>query len=105
MLNYLLAHPVLEDSQQDDWRKLCSEMFQATAYALCKLAQQDNWPLERWRDALQAWAEEKLRDRSWHFMAPVVVGAPDDSVEALSHGLGWWLQAVSKTFEATRITS
>jgi len=100
VLNYLLAHPVLEDSQQDDWRKLCSEMFQATAYALCKLAQQNNWPVERWRDALQAWAEEKLRDRSWHFMAPVVVGAPDDLVQALSHGIGWWLQAVAKTFES-----
>lgn len=99
VLNYLLAHPVLEGSQQDDWRKLCSEMFQATAYALCKLAQQKNWPVERWRDALQAWAEEKLRDRSWRFMAPVVVGAPDDLVEALSRGIDWWLQAVAKTFE------
>jgi hypothetical protein len=74
-------------------------MFQATAYALCKLAQQNNWPIERWRDALQAWGEEKLRDRSWRFMAPVVVGAPDDLVQALSHGIGWWLQAVAKTFE------
>lgn len=99
VLDYLLAHPVLEDSLQDDWRKLCSEMFQATSYALCKLAQQNNWPIERWRDALQAWAEEKLRDRSWHFMAPVVVGAPDDLVQALSHRVGWWLQAVAKTFE------
>lgn len=99
VLDYLLAHPVLEDSQQDDWRKLCSERFQATAYALCKLAQQNNWPVERWRDALQAWGEEKLRDRSWRFMAPVVVGAPDDSVQALSHGIGWWLQAVAKTLK------
>jgi len=98
VLNYLLAHSVLDDSQQDDWRKLCSERFQATAHALCKLAQLDNWPVERWRDALQAWAEENLRDRSWHFMAPVVVGAPDDLVQALSHGIGWWLQAVAKSF-------
>lgn len=99
VLDYLLAHPVLEDSQQDDWRKLCSDMFQATAYALCKLAQQNNWPVERWRDALQAWAEEKLRDRSWRFMAPVVVGASDDLMQALSNGISWWLQAVAKTFE------
>lgn len=99
VLNYLLTHPVLEDSQQDDWRKLCSEVFQATAYALCKLAQKNNWPVERWRDALQAWAEEKLRDRSWHFMGPIVVDAPDDLVQTLSHGIGWWLQAVAKTFE------
>jgi hypothetical protein len=99
VLGYLLAHPVLEDSQQDDWRKRCSESFQATAYALCKLAQQNNWPDERWRAALQAWGEEKLRDCSWRFMAPVVVGAPDDLVQALSHGIGWWLQAVAKTFK------
>lgn len=99
VVDYLLAHPVLEDSQQDDWRKLCSEMFQATAYALCKLAQQGNWPVERWRAALQAWAEEKLRDRSWRYMAPVVVSAPDDLVRALSHGISWWLQGVAKTFK------
>lgn len=99
LLNYLSAHPVLGDSEQDDWRKLCSDMFQATAYALWTLAQQNNWPVERWRDALQAWAEENLRDRSWHFMAPVVVGSPDNLVQALSHGIGWWLQAVAKTFE------
>jgi hypothetical protein len=99
VLEYLLAHPVLENSRQDDWRKLCSEMFQATAYALCKFAQQNNWPVERWRDALQAWAEEKLRNRSWRFMAPVIDSAPDDLVQAMSHGISWWLQAVAKTFE------
>lgn len=99
VLDYLLAHPVLEDSQQDDWRELCSEKFQATAYTLCKLAQQNNWPVERWRDALHAWAEEKLRERSWLYMAPVVVDAPDDLMQALSHGIGWWLQGVAKTFE------
>lgn len=98
VLDYLLANPALENSQQDDWRKLCSEMFQATAYALCKLSQQNNWPVKRWRDAFQAWAEEKLRDRSWHFMAPVVAGAPDEIVQALSHSIGWWLQSVAKTF-------
>ncbi len=100
MLNYLLAHPVLDDSLQDDWRKLCSEMFQATAYALSKLALQNNWPTERWSDALQAWGEENLRSSSWRYMAPVVVGAPDDLVQALSHGISWWLQAVAKTIES-----
>ena len=99
VLNYLLAHPVLEDSQQDDWRKLCSEMFQATAYALFNLSQQNIWPVERWRDALQAWAEENLRKRSWRLMAPLVVGVPDDLARALSNGISWWLQTVAKTFE------
>lgn len=100
VLDYLFAHPVLEASQQDDWRERCSESFQATAYALCKLAQQlNNWPVERWRDALQAWAEEKLRGRSWRFMAPIVVGAPDDLLKSLSHGVSWWLQSAAATFD------
>lgn len=99
LLDYLLAHPVLINSQQDDWRKLCSEKFQATAYALSKLSQQNNWPTERWRDALQAWSEETLRDRSWRYMAPVVVGAPEDWMQSLSHSVSWWLQAVAKTFQ------
>lgn len=96
VMDYLLAHPTLDDAQQDDWRKRCSDSFQATAYALCKLAQQNNWPTERWRDALQAWGEEKLRDHSWRFMAPVCVGAPDNLVQDLFHGIGWWLQSVAK---------
>jgi hypothetical protein len=100
VLDYLWAHPVLEDSWQDDWRKRCSESFQATAYALCKLARQKNdWPVERWHDALQAWVEEKLRDRSWRFMAPVLVDAPDDLLQSLANGVSWWLRSVAKTFQ------
>lgn len=94
---YLQAHPVLQDSEQDNWRALCSERFLATAYALCKLAQQNNWPVERWRSALQAWEEEKLRDRSWRFMAPLVANAPDNWIQALSHDISWWLKAVAET--------
>lgn len=96
VVDYLLAHPVLERSQQDDWRKLCSEMFRPTAYALCRLAQQNNWPIDRWRDALQAWGEEGLRNSSWRYMAPVLINAPADLIHALPHALSWWLQAVAK---------
>jgi hypothetical protein len=99
VLDYLVAHSVLEGLQQDDWRERCSESFQATAYALCKLAQQKNWPVKRWCDALQAWAEENLRNRSWRFMAPIVVGVPDDSLKSLSRDVSRWLQAVAETFE------
>jgi hypothetical protein len=101
VLDYLLAHPVLDEPEQDDWRERCSKSFQATAYALCKLSQQkqNNWPKDRWRDALQAWAEEKLPDCSWRYMAPVVAGAPDDFLKAVSRNISGWLEAVAKTFE------
>lgn len=99
VLDYLFAHPVLDASKQDDWRQRCSESFQATTYALYKLAQQGNWPAERWRDALQAWSEEKLRDRSWHYMAPVLVRAPDELLQEVVHGISWWLQSIAKIFQ------
>ncbi len=99
VLDYLLAHPILEKSQDDDWRRRCSESFQATAYALCKLAKTGNWPVNRWDDALQAWTEEKLCNRSWHFMAPVVTEAPNDLLQSLFHNVSWWLQVAAKTFE------
>ncbi|HZG20998.1 MAG TPA: hypothetical protein VE092_13345 [Herbaspirillum sp.] len=98
ILQYLLAHPTSEELRRDSWRKLCSERFQATAYALYKLSQQSSWPADRWRDALQAWSEEKLHDRSWHYMAPVVANAPDDLIQTLSHSVSWWLQVIAKTF-------
>jgi len=97
MQSYLSENPT---SEQDDWREQCSKSFRTTAIPLWRLAKLGNWPVERWRDALQAWAEEDLRNRSWRFMAPVVAGAPDDLVQAVSHGIGWWLHAVAKTFES-----
>ncbi len=98
VLNYLVENPELTGLKQDDWRKRCEESFQATAYALCHLAKQSVWPKDRWRDALQAWAEEKLQRRSWQYMGPVLADAPVELLESLSHGVSWWLQAVAKTF-------
>ncbi|SFV04148.1 SIR2-like domain-containing protein [Polaromonas sp. YR568] len=100
VLAYLLAHPELGPDEQDDWRQRCSESFQATAYALYQLViRKGIWPVERWRDALQAWSEDKLRTPSWHFMAPLLVSAPESLLQATAHGMSWWLQSIGKTFE------
>lgn len=99
ILNYLLAHPALSPSEQDDWRQCCSKSFQATAYSLCKLSQENNWPVERWRDALQAWSEEALLERSWNYLAPLVATAPDKLLQQLARGVSGWLQSASKSFQ------
>src|SRR5690606_11147950 len=70
-----------------------------TACALCALAREGVWPTERWREALQAWSEEKLLKRSWRYMAPILAIAPDEVLQPLAHGVSWWLQAIAKTFE------
>jgi hypothetical protein len=62
------------------------------------LAQENEWPIERWREALQVWAEDNLIEQSW-CLTQVISKAPDDVIRALSHSLGWWLQAQAKIFE------
>lgn len=103
LLNYLIENPALPESKQDDWRKRCEESFQATTYALCHLAKQNVWPVERWRDALQAWSEERLHNRSWQYMGPLLVNAPDELLEPLAHGVSWWMKAIAKTFNGNDV--
>lgn len=99
VLNYLIANPVIPEAKQDDWRERCKDSFQATAYALYQLAKQNIWPNDRWRDALQAWSEEEMQSRSWRYMSPILVNAPDVMLQTLSHSVSWWLQTIAKTFE------
>ncbi len=97
-LSYLILHPALNANEQDDWKELCVDSFYATAYALCKLTKKNNnWPVERWRDALQSWSEEKQRVRSWHYIAPLLVEAPEELLQHLTHEVSWWLQSIAKT--------
>ncbi len=84
---------------EDDWLQRCRNYFPTPAWALRTLARENVWPDGRWREALQAWSEGDLIRRSWRYMGPVLNDAPDDFVQSLGHGLGWWLQAIAKTFE------
>jgi hypothetical protein len=86
--------------QEDDWTDRCRHNFATSACALYALACEDIWPPERWREALQAWSEDKLLKRSWRYMAPVLVNAPDALLQSLAHGISWWLQATAKTIDA-----
>lgn len=94
-----LKQPSTDPWQEDDWRQRCRDDFPTTACALCGLVQEGEWPADRWREALQAWAEDKLLKRSWCYMARVIAQAPDGVLPELSHGLSWWLQAQAKTFD------
>ena len=99
LIKWLREHPGTDHWQEDDWRQRCRDNFATTACALCALAKEGVWPTDRWREALQAWSEEKLLKRSWRHMAPVLADAPDDVLQTLAHGVSWWLQAIAKNFE------
>lgn len=103
LVEWLKQQPSSDHWQEDDWRQRCRDNFATTACALYALAKEGVWPTDRWREALQAWSEEKLLKRSWHYMAPVLADAPKDLLQKLAHGVSWWLQAIAKTFEGHQV--
>lgn len=100
LIEWLRQHPSPDHWQEDDWQQRCRDNFATTACALCALARGGVWPTERWREALHAWAEEKLLKRSWRYMAPILDTAPDEVLQTLAHAVSWWLQSLAKTFES-----
>ncbi|SFN06948.1 anti-phage defense-associated sirtuin Dsr1 [Dokdonella immobilis] len=103
LIEWLKQQPSTDHWQEDDWRQRCRDNFATTACALFALAKEGVWPTDRWREALQAWSEEKLLKRAWRHMAPVFADAPDDLLKTLAHGVSWWLQAIAKTFEGHQV--
>lgn len=98
MVAWLKQHPISDRWQEDDWRQRCRDDFPTTACALLTLSSIDEWPTDRWREALQAWAEDKLLRRSWRYMTRIIAQAPDHVILKLDHALSWWLEVQAKTF-------
>jgi hypothetical protein len=81
---------------EDTWREVCRSRFFHSLSALCDLAQDGVWPAGRWREALQAWAEEGMVLRSWRYAAPLVQTMPDAVLLEIDHAVTWWMEAASK---------
>ena len=104
LIEWLKANADTERWQRDDWLDRCRQDFDATASALSDLAmQQGIWPQRPWREALRAWSEEELIERSWDRMAPVLAQA-EAALKDIRHGVSSWLYAVAKTFEGQEET-
>lgn len=82
---------------EDTWREVCRTRFFHSWSALCDLAKDDVWPTGRWREALQAWAEEGMVLRSWRYAAPLVQTMPDAVLQEIDHAVTWWVEAASKS--------
>lgn len=100
LVEWLKRHPTTDNWQEDDWQQRCRNNFATAVCALCALAKAGLWPAQRWREALQAWSDEKLLKRSWRYVRPLLASAPDHLLQDLAHSLGHWLQGVAKVFEA-----
>ncbi|MBY6193066.1 SIR2 family protein [Marinobacter hydrocarbonoclasticus] len=81
---------------EDTWRDVCRTRFFHSLFALCDLARDGVWPADRWREALQAWAEGGMVLRSWRYAAPLVQTIPDTVLQEIDHAVTWWMEAASK---------
>ena len=84
---------------EDTWRETCRARFFHSFFALCDLSKEHLWPAERWRDALQAWSEERLVLRSWRYAAPLVKDMPDAIMRENAQSITWWMEAASKVID------
>ena len=100
LVEWLRQKPNTDFWPDDGWQQRCRDNFATTACALCALVRENFWPEDRWREALRAWSEEKHLKRSWRYMAPILVNAPYAVLQSLAHYVSWWLEAISRTFEA-----
>jgi hypothetical protein len=94
-----LSKPVPERRPfyEDTWRDVCRTRFFHSFFALCDLARDGVWPAGRWREALQAWAEEGIVSRAWRYAAPLVQTMPDAVLLEIDHAVTWWMEAASKS--------
>jgi hypothetical protein len=84
---------------EDTWPETCRARFFHSWLALCDLAEEEFWPADRWREALQAWSDEGRILRSWHYAAPLVQKMPDTVLRENAHSIAWWMQAASKVID------
>ncbi|HGM7307806.1 TPA: anti-phage defense-associated sirtuin Dsr1 [Stenotrophomonas maltophilia] len=82
---------------EDTWRDVCRTRFYHSFAALCDLSRNGVWPVSRWRDALNVWADDALVARSWRYSAHLVKEMPSQFVAELSHSFARWLEAASKS--------
>ena len=97
LCEWLKANGEIDSWQEDDWAERCRAEFDTTTSALIELTQEDIWPIDPWRQALQVWAQEELVVQSWNVMAAVLMAASKSVLHDLSHAASWWLGAVSKS--------
>lgn len=100
LVSWLRQHPSTPANEGDDWLPRCRKDFWATALCLIELSRANEWPQQRWREALQAWSEDAVAlDRSWRCMAPVLHQAPAPALQSLSFAVGQWLRRVASSID------
>ena len=95
--SWLQDNPASNFWKNSDWADRCRADFPRVATALIHLAVQGQWPVDRWRTALQIWSEEARSAKTWRYLHSILLLAPDHVLKELRDTISWFLQATAKT--------
>ena len=97
LIEWLRENPRGEDWSRDDWSRRCGEDYEVTTEALRALAKEGWWERARWSEALYAWSEKGLVEKSAEDMSSVLIEAPPAILQA--SGMSFWLRSVGGVVE------
>lgn len=98
LVAWVRENPKEAELEGDDWRQRCQVDFATTACALCSLANEGVWPVQRWAGALSAWSQKRTA-RRWHHVAPLLSTAPPDILRELARDVSGWLRACAEALK------
>ena len=99
LVEWLRSNPEPDGRQQADWRDRCRDHLDTAASALIALAEEGNWPVARWEEALLRWSEDGLTHPSWLKLAPVLANIPANVLHQLARPVSLWLEKLSRIIE------
>ena len=102
LLSWIRESSGPEEGVADDWPELCRDHLELAVGTLEALAGEDQWPVERWRMALQVWSDEDLSSPSWVRVSPFLSRAPDTTIADLARQLSRWLREVARTLDVKK---
>jgi hypothetical protein len=102
LARWLKDHRSEDNSSRDDWGLRCRSDFPRAITALVSLAQEGQWYPDRWRSALQVWADSSFLKWSWRLLAAQLASSPDEFLKKAAHAISTWLEAESKSFGVLR---
>jgi len=98
LIEWLKANHEKESCESAKWLAHCKKNFADTAKALCALANEDEWPIDRWNEAFQAWPEEEIAGHSWGCIGPAIARLPDEKLEILADCVSKWMLDIATSF-------
>ena len=84
---------------EDDWQEICRSRFEDCISALSILSSEEQWPIDRWSQALYAWSSEDCENCSWQSVLEALHQIPIEKLEKIAHSVAFWADSTSQSVD------